>query len=223
MRIRAAGPEDAVAIAALHTQSWQTAYRGMAADAYLDGALAGEHHEHWQALLGSPPEGAVILIAEADGTSGGPTPEQGEAVGFVAAYPGPPLPHVGATPGEGSASLVGTGMAGGEYTGAVDQPPFDPGPGAILIDNLHVRPDLKGKGIGRALLADAMLRAQGAGLTSAYLSVLDGNHRARHFYERLGGRYAAEEMIPFAGVDLAVHWLVFDDLRTLAAAATAGR
>lgn len=77
IELRDATCGDAALLADLHTRSWQSAYRGILADAYLDGPLAGERRAHWRSVLGSCPSGAVMLIAE----------EDGRPVGFVAAYP----------------------------------------------------------------------------------------------------------------------------------------
>jgi len=56
-----------------------------------------------------------------------------------------------------------------------------------FIDNLHVRPDLKGSGIGARLMLEAtgwFKQARPGG--PFYLWVLEDNHGARRFYERLG-------------------------------------
>jgi GNAT superfamily N-acetyltransferase len=60
------------------------------------------------------------------------------------------------------------------------------------VDNLHVRPQLRGGGISKALLdaAVAWLRAQGE--SRAYLWVYEANHAARGFYERQGWRNAQQ-------------------------------
>lgn len=56
-----------------------------------------------------------------------------------------------------------------------------------LIDNLHVRPGLRGAGTGARLLSEvrAALRAEGFG--RAYLTVLERNPRALAFYLSQGG------------------------------------
>jgi ribosomal protein S18 acetylase RimI-like enzyme len=51
---------------------------------------------------------------------------------------------------------------------------------------LYVDPDRHQGGVGRTLMADARRRLGEAGLSEAILWVLDGNHRARGFYEREG-------------------------------------
>jgi predicted N-acetyltransferase YhbS len=59
-----------------------------------------------------------------------------------------------------------------------------------LIDNLHVGADRQGSGLGRRLmrLGATWLHEQQADMP-VYLWVLDGNHRAARFYERLGARH----------------------------------
>lgn len=61
------------------------------------------------------------------------------------------------------------------------------------VDNLHVRPGLKGAGLGRRLLAQAaqlaLAAAPGEGLD---LFVYSANTDARGFYARLGGRETGE-------------------------------
>jgi len=58
-----------------------------------------------------------------------------------------------------------------------------------LLDNLHVLPAWKGKGLGRKLMAEAARwvasRRPGSPL---HLWVIEANEEARSFYERLGGR-----------------------------------
>lgn len=56
-----------------------------------------------------------------------------------------------------------------------------------LIDNLHVRPGLRGGGTGAKLLAAMKETLAGAGFTNAYLTVLQSNPRALAFYLANGG------------------------------------
>lgn len=57
------------------------------------------------------------------------------------------------------------------------------------LDNLHVAPDTKGQGIGKALLQDAIKQTcKRAADCRLYLWVLTSNQRAIGFYEYLGGR-----------------------------------
>jgi ribosomal protein S18 acetylase RimI-like enzyme len=66
------------------------------------------------------------------------------------------------------------------------------------IDNLHVRPGLRSKGVGARLMAAAAERLMAAGHTAAYLWVVAGNDRAIDFYERLGGVRTEQAMQPLS-------------------------
>lgn len=58
-----------------------------------------------------------------------------------------------------------------------------------LVDNLHVRHDMQGTGIGRALLHAAASAAGTTGRTTGiYLWVLERNESARSFYSAVGGQ-----------------------------------
>jgi ribosomal protein S18 acetylase RimI-like enzyme len=59
-----------------------------------------------------------------------------------------------------------------------------------FIDNLHVRADLKGKGIGKILMRETAKRLLASGRASVYLWVLKGNHLAEKFYVARGARVA---------------------------------
>jgi hypothetical protein len=50
IEIRIAEPRDTNAIAELHAASWRSAYRGMFADAYLDGDVVQERRQCWRKL-----------------------------------------------------------------------------------------------------------------------------------------------------------------------------
>jgi len=144
LEIRFAGPSDADAIADLHAESWRSAYRGLFADAYLDGEVGEERRRQWtQRLRTEPRPDQGVLVAMADGV----------CVGFICIY-------LEAEPGWGP-----------------------------LLDNLHVRPELKGRGIGQRLLeaGAAWMRTRGA-YDCWYLWVLEGNAPTRRIYEHLGWR-----------------------------------
>ncbi len=65
----------------------------------------------------------------------------------------------------------------------------DAGYGYVADDTpeivIAVRPDYRGRGIGRALLETLLVRAEGCGLPALSLSV-DRDNPATHLYERLG-------------------------------------
>ncbi len=86
------------------------------------------------------------------------------------------------------------------------------------IEHIHVRPDLKGAGIGRQLMAAAADRLIAMGCASAYLLVFEGNRRAVRFYVALGGkstRFGMEDMAGRSIPRLRVAWF---DLSALARA-----
>ncbi|MGB3409201.1 MAG: GNAT family N-acetyltransferase [Jannaschia sp.] len=56
-----------------------------------------------------------------------------------------------------------------------------------LIDNLHVRPDLRGSGTGARLMAAIKEALAARGFAHAYLTVLQSNPRAHAFYLANGG------------------------------------
>lgn len=75
--LRAITDADAPLIASLHARSWRSAYRGILADAYLDGAIDADRLATWTARLADRKTEAVGVVAERDG----------DGVGFVYAYP----------------------------------------------------------------------------------------------------------------------------------------
>jgi GNAT superfamily N-acetyltransferase len=76
MTYRIAQPNEAHLIAALHTQSWQTAYRNILSDDFLDNHLAADRQSAWQKRFDTPSVHQHILIAENDS----------KAIGFVCVF-----------------------------------------------------------------------------------------------------------------------------------------
>lgn len=106
--------------------------------------------------------------------------------------------------------------ATGQMTGfAYVLPSHDPICGT-LVDNLHVRPDLKGGGLGRRLL-QAVVRELGPAHTQPlHLWVLDQNEPAKRFYTRLGAEFIDPGMTgPFGGVSLPEWRCLWRDPRAL--------
>ena len=91
----------------------------------------------------------------------------------------------------------------------------------LFIDNLHVRPDLRGNKYGetllRALARNAKTSATGDTKISAYLWLLDGNAPAHRFYHRLGGRDDDHRMIELGGRTVGETRIVWEDFGIVAA------
>ncbi len=69
--IRLARAEDAAAIAVLHVTTWQTAYRGILSDTFLEQLSVADRESAWRARLGD--QAITTLLAE----------EDGRALGFI--------------------------------------------------------------------------------------------------------------------------------------------
>lgn len=83
------------------------------------------------------------------------------------------------------------------------------------VDSLHIAPDRRSTGIGRRLLAAMATSLVADGFGTLHLHVIEGNARARSFYERLGGRLVgrgAAEWAPDDVVEVTYRW---DDLGSL--------
>ncbi len=60
---------------------------------------------------------------------------------------------------------------------------------------LHVRPDVTRRGLGKALLDDALRRLAARGRSTSVLWVLRDNANARRFYEAQGWSFTGEEVV----------------------------
>jgi GNAT superfamily N-acetyltransferase len=143
MTIRAAGMADADAIAQLHAHSWQTAYRGILSDEFLQGALHENRRALWHTRLSDTDRAGQFVLVDEEG---------GALRGFACAF-------LEADPEWG-----------------------------CLLDNLHVVPDLKGRGLGGQLMTAVAQRVLLSNPDSGlHLWAYEQNLAARRFYERLGG------------------------------------
>ena len=66
--VRRAEPADAAAMAEVHTRGWQSAYRGLIADGFLDGIVPAEREARWAAALAAPGDDDIVtLVGVSDG------------------------------------------------------------------------------------------------------------------------------------------------------------
>jgi ribosomal protein S18 acetylase RimI-like enzyme len=152
-QIRLATINDCNAIALLHARSWQTTYRGILSDQYLDEGLQAERINHWNKKFASLTSKEFVLVAE----------EHDHLIGFVAVLDKPEKGY------------------------------------AAFIDNLHVSPDLKGKGVGKALMRAVAERLLHTNRKSVYLWVLKGNDAAEKFYFSRGAHNEDVTPVEFGG------------------------
>jgi GNAT superfamily N-acetyltransferase len=90
------------------------------------------------------------------------------------------------------------------------------------IETLYVLDDWRERGLGRRLMRSASAHLAAAGCGSAFVWVLR-NNPSRWFYERLGGRAAAESTIMVGGVpvaQMAYVWSPIDKLVQATSSAT---
>jgi ribosomal protein S18 acetylase RimI-like enzyme len=85
------------------------------------------------------------------------------------------------------------------------------------VETLYLLDDYRDRGIGRRLMRAMAAHLAAIGCRSALLWVLSDNP-TRWFYQRLGGRPAAREVIRFAGQGMEQMAFVWDPIETLLAA-----
>jgi GNAT superfamily N-acetyltransferase len=156
IRYRLATPADALAIAALHTDSWRRSYRGILPDPFLDHEVDANRAALWQQRFAEPDPAhtTLTIIAERDGE-------------FAA------------------------------FAHTIDGVDAEFGP---LLDNLHVRFDIKRSGIGKRLMAEtAAWLERHTAASGLHLWVFEANVAARQFYDALGGQVAGTGVSPEGG------------------------
>lgn len=142
--VRPAVPEDAYDVAQVHVRSWQSAYRGLIAQEYLDSLKP----EVW-------------------------------ASRYTFGRMGLQMPStLVAVDGSTICGLATTGLCRDKDLSNFGELM------AIYVDPAYMR-----TGVGRLLMTAARERLRGVGVMEALLWVLDGNVRARRFYERDGWRF----------------------------------
>jgi GNAT superfamily N-acetyltransferase len=82
-------------------------------------------------------------------------------------------------------------------------------PGAAEIQELYLRPEYQGLGLGARLFAAALKRIRGRGYGRVLVRALAENDRANGFYARRGGRLVARTDETLGGRTLSCLWYEF--------------
>lgn len=178
--VRRARQADAAAIGAVHVAAWRSAYPGILPNEFLSRLSVRRQAAQYDAAIRN---GLGVHVATASGQDVGPTGGPPRVVGFATGGPArPPAAGLGQLPG-GPARPGLTGLGEGE------------------IETLYVLDDWRERGLGRRLMRAAAAHLAASGCRSAFVWVLRDNP-SRWFYERLGGRAAAEATVRVAGISL---------------------
>ena len=144
MRLRSATLVDAAAVARIHVESWNIAYRGIMPDDVIARTDLTYRTKFWGERIADP-EWPVFVITE-----------EGEIVAFCQMIP--------------------------------SRDPDDDPTRVGHITSLHVVPQLRGRGHGRALVDHVLAEFRRRGFAELTLWVLEENLSARQFYEKYGFR-----------------------------------
>lgn len=159
VEIREATVGDAQAIATIHVDSWQAAYRGILPDAYLANLTVVQRSEAWRkSIIAGRPR---VLIAHAD------IPSATQSATHSA------------TPSDAAETILGWVAFGDSRDGDKDHRWGE-------VETLYIAPWCWRKGIGRILIDAARHALRSAGYMDVALWVLLDNRRARAFYKRSG-------------------------------------
>jgi ribosomal protein S18 acetylase RimI-like enzyme len=128
--------------------------------------------------------------------------------------------HVAAASGADLGALGGAARIVGFVTGSPARPGRWTEPlGDGEIETLYVLDDWRERGLGRRLMRAAAAHLAAAGCRSAFVWVLRANPN-RWFYERLGGRAAAEATIQVAGAPVVQTAYVWSPIEKLVQASS---
>ncbi len=206
--IRPARPADAIAIAAVHVAAWRSTYPGILPDTYLANLSVSRQAAYYDAAI----RGSTgVFVAAASGLDLPPGSGPGAGESSHAAPPTEPAP--GAASGNGP-RIIGFGTAGwARPSGNIGGRRLGEGE----IETLYVLDDWRERGIGRRLMRASTAYLAESGCRSVFLWVLRDNP-SRWFYQRLGGKPAAEAAIQFAGRQVVQTAFVWDPIERLLAA-----
>jgi ribosomal protein S18 acetylase RimI-like enzyme len=166
VRLRDARRGDELAVAELHVRSWQDAYRDLMPAEFL-AALDPRERAGRYAFGSGAAEGptTVLAVIAEGGAEGDPSLTNSREV--RSGSPSAPLER-----------LLGFVTFGGSRD--------DDAKGLGEVYALYVDPERHRGGVGRVLMAEARQRLVEDGFCEAILWVLQGNDRARRFYEGEG-------------------------------------
>lgn len=171
--LRAAIAGDAAAIQRVRSASWQTTYRGIVPQAFLDEVHAEDgFQQRLAAQLDDASTGVEALVAEAGG----------DIVGYVIF--GPERLRISARAGSSAATTTTSGQARGE------------------VYAIYLLEDTQRQGIGRNLLLEAERRLSRMGYVDGVLWMIEANGSARAFYERMGWRPTGLRQVHDLGADV---------------------
>jgi methylmalonyl-CoA epimerase len=171
--LRSATPDDAAAIARVRIDAWQTTYRGIVPQAFLDEVHARDGFARRLASqLSDPSTGVEAVVAEIGG----------DVVGY--AIIGPERVRLTRGAGASAATTTTSGQARGEVY-------------AIYLVERE-----QGRGIGRQLLREAERRLGNMGHADAVLWMIEANQPARRFYERMGWTLTGNRQVHDLGADV---------------------
>jgi ribosomal protein S18 acetylase RimI-like enzyme len=154
VRVRAAVERDAEAVARVHVESWRSTYRGLVPDDYLAGLSVERRADTWRRLITEAGADRGVLVLEDDGPQGADLRDAG-------------LKDAG--------DVIGVCHYGPTRDDDVE--------GAGEVTSIYLVGDRWQRGGGTQLLDAAVSAMTAAGYATATLWVVDGNDRARAFYE----------------------------------------
>ena len=158
--IEPATSADADALRELHVITWADTNAALVPADFQARRLSQHRTRDWSRLIGEEAaRGGGVLVAR----------DAARLVGFC---------QYGPSDDEDDRDRAG----GAGRAGQAGAPPVG------HIHRLYVHPEAQGRGVGRALLEQAVLRLSRAGVSSLTLWALENDPGARGFYERLGWR-----------------------------------
>jgi ribosomal protein S18 acetylase RimI-like enzyme len=169
VELREARRGDELRVAELHVRSWQEAYGGLMPAEFLAALEPRDRAGRYRFEAGEGPTTVLAVDLGEAGAEGGDGGDPSLTNNREVRSGSPP------SPGE---ALVGFVTFGGSRD--------EDARGLGEVYALYVDPDSHRGGVGRMLIAEARRRLAADGFPEAILWVLQGNDRARSFYEREG-------------------------------------